>query len=139
MLFERIGGGAAIDRLVEAFYDRMDILPEARGIRAMHADDLGGAKRILKQYLVEWCGGPKLYSQERGHPRLRQRHMGFEIGAEERDAWLLCMREALAVCVVDPEARGELYEAMARLADWMRNRADAGADPAWRARLERDH
>jgi hemoglobin len=122
-IFERIGGLVVIDRLVEAFYHRMDTLPEAKGIRAMHAADLGPVKMVLKQYLTEWTGGPKLYSPVKGHPRLRQRHMGFKIGEAERDAWLLCMRGALEEAVTDAEVRAELYGNMARLADWMRNQA----------------
>lgn len=68
-------------------------------------------------------GGPKLYSVEKGHPRLRQRHMGFKIGERERDAWLLCMRGALDETVVDADARREIYATLAMLADWMRNQA----------------
>jgi hemoglobin len=109
----------------------MDEAPEARGIRAMHPDDLRHTKSILKRYFTEWTGGPKLYSPEKGHPRLRQRHMGFAIGDEERDAWLLCMSSALDETIKDDAARAELYQNMAKLADWMRNRAgnphDSGA------------
>ena len=123
-MFERIGGAVVIDRLVEAFYARMDTLPEARAIRAMHAIDLGPTKIVLKRYLTEWTGGPKLYSVEKGHPRLRQRHMGFPIGEAERDAWLLCMRSALDEAVADDSAREEIYATLAKLADWMRNQAN---------------
>jgi hemoglobin len=122
-MFERIGGTVTIDRLVESFYQRMDALPEAGGIRAMHPDDLGSTKQVLKRYLSEWTGGPKLYSPEKGHPRLRQRHMGFSIGSAERDAWLLCMRGALEETVTDEAARQELDAALTKLADWMRNQA----------------
>ncbi|MFA5952155.1 MAG: group II truncated hemoglobin [Hyphomicrobium sp.] len=121
-MFERIGGAVVIDRLVEAFYARMDTLPEATTIRAMHATDLGPTKNVLKRYLTEWTGGPKLYSVEKGHPRLRQRHMGFPIGEAERDAWLLCMRGALEVSIADDSAREEIYATLAKLADWMRNK-----------------
>jgi hemoglobin len=130
-MFDRVGGAVMIDRLVEAFYKRMDTLPEAKAIRAMHAPDLGAVKSVLKRYLSEWAGGPKLYSPEKGHPRLRQRHMGFAIGNAERDAWLLCMRGALEETVADDNARQELDAALTKLADWMRNQAgnphDAGA------------
>ncbi len=130
-MFDRVGGALTIDRLVEAFYKRMDTLPEAKTIRAMHAPDLGAVKNVLKRYLSEWTGGPKLYSPEKGHPRLRQRHMGFPIGNAERDAWLLCMRGALEETVADDSARRELDAALTKLADWMRNPAgnphDAGA------------
>ena len=122
-MFERVGGAPTIDRLVESFYARMDSLPEANVIRAMHAPDLGPTKDVLKRYLGEWMGGPKHYSAERGHPRLRQRHMGFAIGDAERDAWLLCMRGALEETIEDADARQEIYGLMAKLADWMRNQA----------------
>lgn len=122
--FERIGGPVTIDRLVETFYHRMDTLPEAKTIRDMHAPDLTTVKQVLKRYLTEWLGGPKLYSAEKGHPRLRQRHMGFAIGEAERDAWLVCMRGALEEHVTDAAIRHEIYEAMAKLANWMRNQAD---------------
>ena len=122
-MFERIGGRATIDALVDRFYDRMDTLPEAKTIRAMHADELGLIRDVLKRYLTEWTGGPKLYSPEKGHPRLRQRHFGFPIGSAERDAWLLCMRGALAETVADDTARGEIDAALTKLADWMRNQA----------------
>jgi len=130
-MFQRIGGTVAVDRLLEAFYRRMDALPEAATIRAMHAPDLGPTKNVLKRYLSEWTGGPKLYSPEKGHPRLRQRHIRFEIGNAERDAWLLCMRGALGETVADDRARQELDAALTKLADWMRNQAgnphDAGS------------
>jgi len=126
-MFERIGGAVTIDRLVDSFYGRMDSLPEARAIRAMHDADLEPLKRVLKRYLTEWLGGPNLYSSERGHPRLRQRHMGFPIGNAARDAWMLCMDGALAETVADERARQDIRAALVKLADWMRNRQD-GAD-----------
>lgn len=121
-MFERIGGSATIDLLVDRFYDRIDALPEAKIIRAMHADELGPISDVLKRYLTEWTGGPRLYSVEKGHPRLRQRHIGFAIGDAERDAWLLCMRSAMAETVTDAAARQDLDKALSGLADWMRNR-----------------
>ena len=121
-MFERIGGSATIDALVDRFYERMDTLPEAKIIRAMHAGDLGLITDVLKRYLTEWTGGPKLYSPEKGHPRLRQRHFGFAIGDAERDAWMLCMRGAMDETIADPAARQELDKAISGLADWMRNR-----------------
>ncbi|MBR1128458.1 group II truncated hemoglobin [Bradyrhizobium iriomotense] len=121
-MFERIGGSATIDRLVDRFYERMDTLPEAQVIRAMHAADLGLIRDVLKRYLTEWTGGPRLYTPEKGHPRLRQRHFGFAIGDAERDAWMLCMRGALEEIIADPAARQDLDKAISGLADWMRNR-----------------
>ncbi|MEA1675937.1 group II truncated hemoglobin [Nitrospirillum sp. BR 11163] len=119
-----IGGQMAIDRLVERFYHLMDTLPAARDLRAMHAPDLTETKRVLKLYLAQWTGGPAAYSAERGHPRLRARHMGFSIGTAERDAWLLCMGQALDDTVEDAQVRAEIRGALAPLADWMRNQPE---------------
>lgn len=126
--FSRIGGAPAVDRLVEAFYARIGSLPEARTVRAMHSPDLTETKDVLKRYLGEWMGGPPLYSRERGHPRLRMRHLGFKIDEPERDAWLLCMRGALDEVVADTALRDELYQAFFKLADWMRNQPSSPHD-----------
>lgn len=99
----------------------MDTLPEAGVIRAMHAKDLTSVKKVLKNYLGEWMGGPALYSQERGHPRLRMRHMPFRIGEAERDAWMLCMTGALEEVVEDASLRAQLHQSFFKLADWVRN------------------
>lgn len=119
--FERLGGEAAVVRVVDAFYTQMDTRADARGIRAMHGADLTHVKAVLANYLCEWLGGPKRYSEERGHPRLRMRHARFPIGAAERDAWLACMRAALDETGCDAALRDELMQAFFRTADWMRN------------------
>jgi hemoglobin len=120
--FERIGGQPAVDRIIDSFYDRMDTLPEARIIRVMHPEDLGATRRVLKRYLAEWLGGPPAYSRERGHPRLRARHLPFSIGDEERDAWMLCMRGAMEGVIEDVAIREWILEKLAGVATWMRNR-----------------
>jgi hemoglobin len=119
--FRRIGGQPAVDRLVDAFYCRMDTLAEARGIRAMHQQDLASTKEVLRRYLGEWLGGPPAYSQERGHPRLRMRHMRLSIGPAERDAWMVCMNGAIDEVVMDDGLRRQLHNAFLKLADWVRN------------------
>jgi len=121
--FERIGGQPAVDRIIDVFYDRMDTLPEASVIRKLHPHDLGPIRTVLKKYLAEWLGGPPAYSQERGHPRLRARHLPFSIGDEERDAWMFCMRGAMNEVVTDAVAREWILQKLGPLADWMRNRA----------------
>ena len=123
-LYDRIGGREAVDRLVEVFYRRMDSEPGAAQIRAMHAADLGPLKTVLKDYLTEWLGGPKLFSPVHGHPRLRRRHGHLAIGQAERDAWMMCMDFALSAVLNDPEMRGQLRTALYDLADWMRNDAE---------------
>jgi hemoglobin len=67
-MFERIGGALTIDRLVEGFYRRMDVLPEAKGIRATHATDLEPTKNLLKRYLCEWMGGRSFIPPKRDTP-----------------------------------------------------------------------
>jgi len=120
-IYDIIGGAPAVDRLVETFYRNMDAMAPAQDIRAMHATDLGPTKAILKLYLSEWLGGPRNYSDTRGHPRLRMRHARFPIGAAERDAWLLCMNAALDENIDNAPIREQLKAQLAKLADWMRN------------------
>jgi hemoglobin len=122
--YAHLGGHDAVVRLVDAFYAQMDQRPEARLIRTMHPSDLSPVKHVLVRYLSEWLGGPQQYSEERGHPRLRRRHLPFRIGAAERDAWLLCMRAALDATCADTVLRRELDTAFTRTADFIRN--DAG-------------
>jgi len=119
--FDLIGGQEAVDRIVDAFYRLMGTLPEATAIRAMHEPNLGPTKTVLKKYLAEWLGGPKTYSAERGHPRLRMRHAAFSIGPAERDAWLLCMKGALEEVVADDLLRAQLMQSFFKTADWLRN------------------
>ena len=120
--FEQIGGQLTVDRVIDSFYDRMETLPEARMIRVMHPEDLGPTRALLKRYLAEWLGGPRAYSQERGHPRLRARHLPFSIGDEERDAWMFCMRGAVEDVIADVAIREWILEKLSGVATWMRNR-----------------
>lgn len=119
--FERIGGNAGVVRLVSAFYAAMDALPEARAIRSMHDDDLAETQRVLVRYLCEWLGGAKLYTEERGAPALRRRHLRFAVDEAARDAWLACMRRALDQACADAALRDELFAAFAKIADHLRN------------------
>lgn len=119
--FERLGGMPAVIRLVDAFYAAMDARPDAAVIRAMHPADLGEVKVTLVKYLAQWTGGPTAYSEERGHPQLRRRHMPFAIGDAERDAWMACMRTAIAEVCSDRSLASSLIDAFQRTADFMRN------------------
>jgi hemoglobin len=120
--FERIGGAEKVRGLVVRFYQLMDELPEAYGIRKLHAPDLQGATDKLYKFLTGWMGGPSLYVDEYGHPMLRARHLPFTITTTERDQWLMCMNQALTEVVEDAALRQELSAAFARVADHMRNR-----------------
>jgi hemoglobin len=119
--FVRLGGRDAVTRLVDAFYRAMDHRPEATSIRAMHDADLAQTKAVLVKYLTEWMGGGRLYSPEHGAPMLRRRHQRFAIDAAARDAWMLCMREALNEVCLDVALRLELDAAFHKVADFMRN------------------
>lgn len=120
--YQRLGGEAGIRALVTRFYELMDTLPETADIRAMHARNLKGSEAKLFDFLSGWTGGPPLYVEKHGHPRLRQRHMPFSIDGAARDQWMLCMRRALEDAVADAALREELEAAFRKVADFMLNR-----------------
>ena len=122
--YEQLGGESVLRELVEQFYRLMDTLPEARPIRDMHPPDLTGSKEKLFMFLSGWLGGPSLYIEQYGHPRLRARHLIAPIGRAERDQWLLCMERAMDSLDVDPALRNQLADSFARTADHMRNQAE---------------
>ena len=121
-VYLRIGGEPAVRALVERFYVLMDTLPEAQDLRRLHPD-LPRAADSLFKFLSGWFGGPPLYVQERGHPRLRMRHLPFAIGRAERDQWLRCMHQALAEQVADAQLRAAVGDAFTGMAEHMINRA----------------
>ena len=121
--YQRLGGEDIIRRLVDRFYDLMDEDPDYYGIRKMHARDLTEARNKLFMFLSGWTGGPQLYLEKFGHPRLRQRHMPFAIGESERDQWMSCMQRAMDDVGVDEKLRQELTAAFWNTADFMRNQA----------------
>ena len=120
--YERLGGESAVRKLVDRFYDLMDSLPEARLIRDLHPEDLTSSRDKLFKFLSGWLGGPALYIEEYGHPRLRMRHLPFPIAEAERDAWMSCMRQALAEMEMDDFLREQLIQSLSKTADHMRNR-----------------
>src|SRR5687768_4616214 len=120
--YDLIGGDAGIRRLVDRFYDLMDTAPEAATIRGLHATSLKASREKLYMFLTGWTGGPQLYTERHGHPRLRMRHFPFSIGARERDEWLWCMDRSLAEHEMPEAVRAHLRERLHALADHMRNR-----------------
>ncbi|WP_088279800.1 group II truncated hemoglobin [Ideonella sp. A 288] len=114
--YQRLGGQAAVAQLVEAFYRAMDTRVDAQAIRAMHEHDLAPTKAVLVTYLSEWLGGPRDYTPTRGAPRLRRVHQPFAIDAPARDAWMACMRQALAETCEDAALGAELEAAFAKVA-----------------------
>ena len=124
--YELIGEESGVRALVDRFYDLMDSLPEAQAIRALHARSLKASREKLFLFLSGWLGGPDLYVQHYGHPRLRQRHLPFPIGRSERDQWMLCMRQALTDTDMPAGLREQLLAAFFKTADHMRNRPEPG-------------
>jgi hemoglobin len=123
--YDQIGGDAAVRQLVDRFYDLMDASPEATHARALHATSLKSSREKLYMFLTGWLGGPPLYVEKHGHPRLRQRHFPFAISSRERDQWLWCMDKAMAEQPMPPELHAMLKEKLHALADHMRNHPDS--------------
>jgi hemoglobin len=117
-----IGGEEKVRALVNRFYDLMDESPDFFGIRKLHPPTLDGSREKLFMFLSGWLGGPPIYVEAYGHPRLRARHMPFAIGAAERDQWMACMSEAMADVGVEVPLRERLIASFANTADWMRNK-----------------
>jgi hemoglobin len=120
--FAAVGGADAVRALVDRFYDLMDLEPAYAGIRALHPNTLDGSRDKLYRFLSGWLGGPDLYQQRFGHPRLRARHLPYEIGIAERDQWMACMGQAMRECALDASLQERLTAAFANTADWMRNK-----------------
>ena len=120
--YEAVGGEKAFEQLVSHFYALVAIDPILRPMYP--TDDLHGAAIRLKMFLEQYWGGPKTYSEERGHPRLRMRHAEFKIGTKERDAWLLCMRSAVYELEITTEQRNELWSYLEGAAQFLINSED---------------
>ena len=119
--YARLGGAEAVRALVDRFYDLMDLEAAYADLRRVHGSDLGAARDKLTWFLSGWLGGPDLYIERFGHPRLRARHLPFSIGAVERDQWLACMNQAMREQGVDEELRVRLLQAFFQTADWLVN------------------
>ena len=121
--FDRIGGEAAVRALAERFYDAMDEHEPA--LAALHPLESGKVSRASRDrfalFLIGWLGGPQDYMRLHGHPRLRMRHGHVPVNQAMRDAWMRCMREALAAPSIEPDIRRFLDEKLADLADFLRN------------------
>jgi hemoglobin len=106
-IYESVGGQETFDRLVNDFYGRV----ESDGVlRPIYPDSLDAARQKLALFLAQFFGGPDVYSQRRGHPRLRARHLEFSIGKAERDAWLSHMLAALEATGIKEPARTQMRD-----------------------------
>ncbi|MGL4305027.1 MAG: globin [Mycobacteriaceae bacterium] len=120
--YDAVGGAPTFLRLVARFYEEVakdDI------VRPLYPEqDLGPAERRMRMFLEQYWGGPRTYSDERGHPRLRMRHSAYAIGPIERDAWLRCMHVAIASIdetTLDSTHRQALIDYMEMAANSMMN------------------
>ena len=123
-LYELIGGETGLRELVDRFYDVMDSAPEAKKVRAIHPEDLTNSRDKFFMFLSGWAGGPPLYMEKIGHPRLRQRHMPFPIGKVERDEWLWCMDKALQQMPFDEQLNEYMMGKFTEIANSMQNRVN---------------
>lgn len=107
--YDEVGGHETFRAIVARFYE---LVREDEILRPLYPEeDLGPAEVRLRMFLEQYWGGPRTYSDQRGHPRLRMRHAPFRIGYIERDAWLRCMHTAVAEIdsqTLDDEHRNEL-------------------------------
>lgn len=120
--YELVGGESGVRAMVDRFYDLMDLEPAYAQLRRLHPADLSGSRDKLFWFLCGWLGGPQLYVERFGHPRLRARHLPYAIGIAERDQWMLCMRQAMRERELDEGLAQRLSEAFFNTADWMRNK-----------------
>lgn len=122
--FELIGGSDKLREMVDRFYDLMELEPEFAGIRALHPPTTQGSRDKLYWFLSGWMGGPSLYIERFGHPRLRARHLPYAIASSERDQWLRCMAWAMQDVGVDETLQERLMRSFYDTVDWMRNKPD---------------
>jgi hemoglobin len=117
--YDAVGGEETFHRLVHRFYAGVAGDPVLRPLYP--EPDLAGAEERLRMFLVQYWGGPRTYSERRGHPRLRMRHVPFRIGLAERDAWLRHMRDAVDSLGLAPEAETLLWDYLVMAANSLVN------------------
>jgi len=124
-VYQMAGGEPAFARLVEHFYALVEADPE---LRPLFPDDLEDGKRWQKLFLMQFFGGPAIYSQERGHPRLRQRHQPFRIDQAARDRWLAHMLTALQLAGIEEPALSLMRDYFERASAFMINAEPESGD-----------
>lgn len=120
-------GEEKIRELCQAFYQAMDTLPEASGIRAMHAKDLGPISETLAEYLIGWMGGPPLYHEKKGTACLTDPHAAYHIGPKETEQWLLCFATALDAINASDDVKNMLHTPIRQVAAAVQNRDHSNA------------
>ncbi len=120
--YEELGEEAGIKALVDRFYEIMDTDPKAKTIRDLHHQDLTSARLKLKEFLMGWMGGPQIYTEKYGHPRMRMRHLPFSIGSAEREEWLYCMFRAMEELKISETLREQMRVGFTGLAEKIQNK-----------------
>lgn len=122
--YQQIGGEEALTRMVRRFYAEVEADPVLRSLYP--SKDLTLAEEHLRLFLIQYWGGPATYSERRGHPRLRMRHVHFAIGEAERDAWLRHMRTALDELALPPEQDARFWDYLVMAAHSLVNQPPPG-------------
>lgn len=117
-LFEAIGGFDSVNKLVIALYDRVEKHPD---LIPIFPEDFTETIRKQQLFLTQFLGGPPLYTEDRGHPMLRRRHLPFEITPTRRDAWLACMDEAMNEVDLQEPYRTAIFDRLTTTAQHMMN------------------
>lgn len=123
-LYQRLGGERGLKQFVDALYDVMDELPSVSRVRAMHPEDLSHARERLFMFLSGMLGGPPLYMEALGPPRMRRKHMHIKIGDKERDQWLICAALATDSMAITDEVGEELMGKLTVMANHLRNQGE---------------
>jgi hemoglobin len=124
-LYDAVGGAPVFQQLVDDFYAGVADDPV---LRPLYPEDLEPAKGRLRMFLEQYWGGPTTYSQQRGHPRLRMRHVAWQVGERERDAWLSHMLAAVTRLDVPDDARAAIWDHLERAAHSLVNWPPPGDD-----------
>jgi hemoglobin len=120
--FQTAGGEEGVRKLVWDFYSIMSELPQAKKIRDMHPEDIDVSKDKLARFLCGWLGGPKLFREKYGPIQIPRAHHHLDIGVDERDAWLECMKQALVIQPYPESFKEYLLSELFKPADRSRSR-----------------
>ena len=124
-LYSRLGGEPVLREFVDNLYDFMDHFVPVDNIRKMYPEDLTNARNRLFMFLSGLLGGPSLYADAFGHPRLRRKHIHLKIGDKERDQWVFCAQNAANQLDIDEQVRDELMSKITEIANHLHNQGGA--------------
>ncbi|WP_290611898.1 group II truncated hemoglobin [Arsukibacterium sp. UBA3155] len=119
--YQLMGGEPKVKALANRFYDIMETAPEAADLYAIHPLPLDSIRQKFFEFLSGWLGGPALFEQKYGHPRLRARHLPFQVDEKLRNQWMFCMEQALDDVVENKMLRQGIHQSVSQLASHMIN------------------